>query len=541
MKKFLIGFASALLLLGLVAAAKSDFALGRGMEIVVNVLREINLLYVSPTDPDELVEAAAAGMTARLDPYTEFLPEERMEAFEVATTGKYGGVGALIRHDGEWVVVAEPYRGFPADEAGLQVGDRIVEIEGKEAQGMTTSSVSELLRGDPGSSVRLVVEKFYTGQREELRLKRRRIAISGVPYYGMAGEGIGYIRHDDFTEGCADDLRKALQELQKESPRGLILDLRGNGGGILQEAVKILGLFLPDGTEVVSMRGRVKEMDGVFRTSGAPVAPSLPMVVLVDGSSASASEIVAGALQDLDRAVLVGERTFGKGLVQSTRPVGYNAYLKLTTAHYYIPSGRSIQAIDYTRGSVAHLPDSLRKAFTTAAGRVVYDGGGITPEITLDPDYPGALVAEIYARGYIEQFVDSYLRPRPELSVPLMEFRLSQEAFEDFVAFMATRPLDYRSHTREQLDALRQTARQEQTLSLFEAELDRIEAQLPEQLDAALALHRADLERLITDQIIMRRHYADGVIRHNLPDDPAVVCAVALLADTARYARLLTP
>ena len=304
-------------------AARNDFGLGRNMEITVNMMRELSLGYVDPVDPDKLMEGAAEGMVSDLDPYTEFIPEDQMSNFELLTTGKYGGVGSLIRKKGDWVTIAQPYKGSPADRAGLKIGDKILAIDGKDAKGFTTEQVSSRLKGDPGSKVRVTVEHL-TGGTETVTLQRERIAIPGVPYAGWVDEGIGYIRHSDFTEGCYEDMRAAIERLRSEGElKGLILDYRSNGGGIMQEAVKILGMFVPKGTEVVSTKGRTEDSRRVYRTESEPILPDLPLAVLVNGNSASASEIVTGALQDLDRAVIIGQRSYGKGLVQTPRPLGH--------------------------------------------------------------------------------------------------------------------------------------------------------------------------------------------------------------------------
>ena len=363
----------------LIFAARNDFGLGRNMEITVNMMRELSLGYVDPVDPDKLMEGAAEGMVRDLDPYTEYIPEEQMSDFELLTTGKYGGVGSLIRQKGDWVKIAQPYKDSPADRAGLKIGDKILAIDGKDAKGFTTEQVSSRLKGEPGSKVKVTVEHL-DGSTETVTLQRERISIPGVPYTGWAADGIGYIRHSDFTEGCYEDMRAAVERLRTEGElKGLILDYRSNGGGIMQEAIKILGMFVPKGTEVVSTKGRTEDSRKVYRTSSTPILPDLPLAVLINGNSASASEIVTGALQDLDRAVVIGQRSYGKGLVQTPRPLGYNAMLKLTTAKYYIPSGRCIQAIDYSHsqeGSVKAIPDSLITEYETRAGRKVYDGGG---------------------------------------------------------------------------------------------------------------------------------------------------------------------
>ena len=367
------------------AASKPDFALGRNIQILFNMFRDVSAFYVDSVDTDEMLRDAAAGMTSNLDPYTVLIPEDEMEEFEILTTGKYGGIGALVRQSGDWIAIAQPYEGFPADKAGLVIGDKLLEVDGRSIRGLDVSEVSSMLKGSPGTALRLKVEKLLTGEQADVTLRRERIKISGIPYYGMIADGVGYILHDDFTEECSLDMRRALVELKKQGATSLIIDLRGNGGGILQEAVKILSLLVPKGTEVVSMKGRIGELDETFTTQTDPIDTRMPVVVLVNSQSASAAEIVSGALQDLDRAVLLGQRTFGKGLVQSTRPLGYNAFLKVTTAKYYIPSGRCIQALDYAHrnddGSVGTVPDSLIREFRTSGGRKVYDGGGVMPDV----------------------------------------------------------------------------------------------------------------------------------------------------------------
>ena len=332
--------AGALLFSAGIFAAKDDFGLGRNMETMANLMRALATYYVDEVSPDEMMRDGASGITSRLDPYTEFLPESEMSDFETLTTGRYGGIGALIRQDGDYVIVAEPYKGSPADRAGLVIGDRILSIGGESAVGMTTADVSARLKGEPGTAVRIEVEKLIGGERKKLKIKRERIAIPSISYAGYVAGGVGYIRHADFTDTCYDDMRAAIGSLQADGDlRALVLDYRNNGGGVMQSAVKILSLFVPKGTVVLEVRGRGEEQREVFRTEYEPLLPDVPLAVLVNAGTASAAEIVAGAIQDLDRGVVVGQRSFGKGLVQSTIPVGFNSYVKLTSARYHIPSG----------------------------------------------------------------------------------------------------------------------------------------------------------------------------------------------------------
>ena len=540
------GLAAALLALGaLTFAGRNDFGLGRNTEILINLMRELSLNYVDEVSPDRLMQQAAAGMTRTLDPYAEFMPEEQMSDFELLTTGKYGGVGSLIRKKGDYVIFAQPYKGSPADRSGIRIGDRIVRIDGQEARGMTIEQVSALLKGSPGTKVKLTVERLLGGEQQELTLRRERIAIPSVPYYGYVADGIGYIQHSDFTEGSYDELRAALEALQREGElRGLILDYRSNGGGILQEAVKIVSLFVPKGTEVVSTRGRAKDAGHTFRTESAPVAPNLPLAVLVNGNTASSAEIVAGALQDLDRAVLIGQKTFGKGLVQSTRPLGYNTMVKMTTAKYYMPSGRCIQAIDYSahegRGGAKQVPDSLVHAFTTRAGRTVYDGGGITPDLRTEPQYVSRFAMTLYALGFIEDFVDDYMREHAADTIDNRTFSITDADYDRFVAFMQDKEVPYESDTRRVLKSLKTAAGNDRYTEL-EEEIARLESQLKDDKLTNLATYRGEITDAINSDVVLRHSYVEGVVEHGLTDDREVAEAVRLLDDPAQLARMLSP
>ena len=521
-------------------ASHNDFGLGRNMEITVNMMRELSLGYVDPIDPDRLMEGAAAGMVSDLDPYTEYISEEGMSDFELLTTGKYGGVGALIRKKGDWVVIAQPYQDTPSDRAGLRIGDRILEIDGRDARGFTTEEVSSRLKGEPGSRVKVTV-LHLDSTRQTVTLRRERIAIPGVPYAGWAADGIGYIRHSDFTEGCYEEMRAAIERLRTEKPlKGLVLDYRSNGGGIMQEAVKILGMFVPKGTEVVSTKGRSEDSKQVFRTDTEPILADLPLTVLINGSSASAAEIVAGALQDLDRAVLIGQRSFGKGLVQSPRPLGYNAMLKLTTAKYYIPSGRCIQAIDYSHsqeGSVRAVPDSLISEFTTRAGRKVYDGGGVMPDIATDPEYISRFALTLYALGFIEDFGDEYTRRNPGRQIDIRTFSITDKDYADFAEFMQDKKVPYESDTRRALKALKKAAEDDRFADL-KNKFEQVEAELKDDTQTNLETYRTQVVETINNDIVMRHGYQAGVIEHSLSGDKEVKKAVEVLGDPAEYARI---
>lgn len=541
-KYLLVVAASAVAGVALMFATHNDFGLGRNMEIAVNMMRELSLGYVDPIEPDDLMEGAAAGMVRNLDPYTEFIPETQMSDFELMTTGKYGGIGSLIRKKGAWVTIAQPYKGSPADRAGLRIGDRIVAIDGANAQDFTTEQVSSRLRGEPGSKVQVTVEHLL-GDTETLTIERERIAIPPIAYRGWVADGIGYIRHSDFTEDSYEQMRAAIEKLRAEQPlKGLVLDYRSNGGGIMQEAVKILSMFVPKNSEVVSTKGRSDESHKVFRTASEPILPDLPIVVLINGNSASAAEIVAGAFQDLDRAVLIGQRSFGKGLVQTTRGLGYNAMLKLTTAKYYIPSGRCIQAIDYShsqQGSVAAVPDSLISEYTTSAGRKVYDGGGVMPDIQMPTEYISRFAMTLYALGFIEDFGDDYMRRHAGEQIDVRTFSITDADYADFVRFMRDKQVPYESDTRLALRKLKEAARTDR-FDDIEQQLAQFEASVKDDTATNLETYRTQIVESIDNDIVLRHAYSEGVIEHALTTDTQVARAVEVLRDATEYTRIVT-
>ena len=525
-------------------AARNDFGLGRNMEITVNMMRELSLNYVDPVDPDKLMEGAAEGMVRDLDPYTEFIPEEQMSDFELLTTGKYGGVGSLIRQKGDWVKIAQPYKGSPADRAGLKIGDKILSIEGEDTKGWDPAQISSALKGTPNTTVRIVIERLIGGGHDTLTLTRERVAIPSVPYAGFVAKGIGYIQHSDFTEGSYEEMRTAIEKLRtQDTLRGLILDYRGNGGGILQEAVKIVSMFVPKGTEVVRTKGRVASQQKVFRTANDPILPDLPLAVLINGNSASAAEIVAGSLQDLDRAVLIGQKSFGKGLVQTTRPLGYNTLLKLTTAKYYIPSGRCIQAIDYSSrkqdGTVGKVADSLVREFTTRGGRKVYDGGGISPDIATEPQYISRFAVTLLAMGFIEDFVDEYMQEHHTDTIDNRTFSITDADYDAFVKFMEGKEVPYESETRRVLKVLKEAAENDLYSDLAQ-EITAIEGDLKDDTQTNLHTYRKEIAETINNDIVLRHSYQAGVIEHNLGDDTEVLRATEVLENPTEYQEITT-
>lgn len=528
------------------AAQSNTYNLGKNIEILVNLFRNLNLFYVDGVEPDKLMDAAAEGMTKVLDPYTTYLSAEKMEEFSTMTTGKYGGVGSMIRQRGEWVDFIEPYKGSPADKAGIRPDDRIVEIEGKDAKGMTSQKVSDLLRGDPGSTVRLKVKKFPGEEVVDLRIKRERITIPSIPYYGMVADSVGYIIHNDFTEDCSTALLNAYRDLEAQGMKALVLDYRGNGGGLLQEAVKILSMFVPKGTEVVSMRSTKSAKENrTFKTENEPVSLEVPIVVLTNSGSASAAEIVAGALQDTDRAVIVGQRTFGKGLVQSTYPLGYDAFAKITTAKYYLPSGRCVQAIDYAHrnddGSVASVPDSLVQEFKTLGGRKVYDGGGVVPDVKLEPQYISTFAYVVYGMGHIDDFLTDYCRRHyDELVVEPQKYHFDQAAYEEFIEFMKEKEVPWESEAELRWKEFKKAAEKERWSESIDTPLAQIDNLFANTTEDNLRLYQREISDIIEEQMVSRYCFNEGGIHHTIPIDTELAKAVEILQDKPLYTEIVT-
>ena len=539
-KYTLLAVALAAVAVGGIFATRNDFGLGRNMEIMVNLMHAIATQYVDEVNADEMMKNGAEGITSKLDPYTDFISEEEMPDFEAMTTGRYGGIGALIRKKGDYVIIAEPYKGSPADESGLKVGDKIVAINGEDMAKKEVGDISKLLRGEPNTTVRVTIERLLTSEREELKIRRRRITVPSITYVGYVAEGVGYIRHADFTDKCYDDMRAAILRLQSEGElRSLILDYRNNGGGVLQSAVNILSLFVPKGTMVVEMRSRGGKVQKLY-TMHEPLLPKIPLAVLINGNSASAAEIVAGSLQDLDRAVLIGQRSFGKGLVQSTTPLGYNAYAKITVSKYYIPSGRCIQATNYSKdGRATQVADSLINEFKTARGRKVYDGGGIMPDKKMKEKYMSRFSVLLYLTGVIEDFGDEYIKRNGANPIDVKSFSITEADYTDFVKMAEKCDIPYKSEARVALEKMRSALAKEGDKSL-DASLDAIEKGLKDDKLSNLHKYRKEITESINQNIVLRYAYAEGVIANSLRDDEEIGEAVKLLSNKAEYERIIT-
>ena len=528
-----------------VERAARDFDLGRATEILANMMREFDVSYVEDITADELLDAAAKGMIAATDPYTEYLSESALDDFELMTTGRSGGVGSLIRKRGDYVIFAQPYKGSPSDLAGIKIGDKILAIDGEDMRGCTTEDVSTRLKGEPESGVTVVVEHNIGAVVDTVRLQRRRISIPSVTYAGILRDGIGYVAHNDFIEDSYGEMRRAIEALMAtDTLRGIILDYRSNGGGVMKEAVDIASLFVPRGSRVVSIMGRDSASLVHYDTRHAPIAEHLPIVVLVNGTSASASEILAGALQDMDRAVIMGSRTYGKGLVQSTNYLGYNTYLKLTTSKYYIPSGRCIQSRNYAAmrrdGASAEVPDSLISEFSTLGGRKVYDGGGIVPDVKVEPEYVSRFAITLYAMGYMDDWADKYMRSHHDRSIDVRTFCITDEDYADFVEYIGECDVPYESETRHALKALEKAVEND----LYDEELQPIIAELKAKIKddklSNMETYRSEIIDALNSHIVLRYAYSEGVTERAAVDDEAVQRAIELLLDGDEYSRILS-
>ena len=536
-------------ILGVVALAalsifgvKNDLGLGRNMEMMVNLMRVVSTDYVDSISADKIMRHGADGIMRNLDPYCTFLSEEDMKEFRTLTTGKYGGIGSVIRQDSNAVRIAEPYKGSPADLAGLKIGDKIVAIDGKSIAGMKTDQVSSMLRGEPNTTVKVTVERLLDGKSVTHKIRRQRISIPSVSYADYVAPGIGYIIHSDFTDDCYVEMRAAIERLQSKGElKGLILDYRSNGGGVLQSAVKVLSLFVPKGTKVVEMKGRSKQEGKSFVTEFEPLLPNLPLVVLIGENSASAAEIVSGALQDLDRAVLLGGRSFGKGLVQTTLPIGYESYVKITTAKYYIPSGRCIQAVRYSDdGKAESVADSLITEFKTAAGRKVYDGGGIMPDKKVDVEYVSSFAATLYLMGLMDDFGDEYYRAHPNITIDPQTFSITDEDYAAFSKIVEARDIPYKSESRRAVEKLRKSLEKERYAADNIAEaMAVIEQGLKDDKMSNLETYKNEIIRTINADIVLRYCYAEGRTANGLKYDTAISAAVEMLGNKQEMERIL--
>lgn len=532
--------------IGIIGFTKDrDFEMSKNLDIYHTLFRELSIYYVDEINPGDLVKKSIDEMLKSLDPYTVYIPESDIEDFRFMTTGQYGGIGAYIRSVDDKVIVTEPIEGSPAMNAGIKAGDYIVEIDGKDVTTFDSEKVSELLKGEPQSKVVLTVETPFTNKRKKVDVIRQKIKVKSIPYYGMVADGIGYITLSSFTENCAQEVKDALLDLKKNNTlKGLILDLRGNPGGLLNEAVAMSNLFVDRGSEIVSTKGKVTMWNKTYYATNEPVDTKLPLAILVNSGTASASEIVSGVVQDLDRGIIIGSRTYGKGLVQTTRDLSYNTKLKLTTAKYYIPSGRCIQALDYSHrnadGSVGRVPDSLISKFKTRAGRSVYDGGGVLPDIKIEPEIMSRIAISLYTKNLIFDYATLYNQKHSSIG-KAEDFRIDDATYDDFVNFLADKNYDYKLESEKLITDLEAAIKKDKYDERIGDELESLRVKLARDKSKDLQIFKSEISSLLQEEIVSRYYYQVGRVKSQMSNDSTLFKAIDILSDAEAYAKLLQP
>lgn len=520
------------------------FDINKSIDIFNSVIRELDLVYVDSVKIDSLVNATINTMLMRLDPYTEYYSEDNISDLQFMTTGEYGGIGSIISQNNNRVIINEPYKNLPADKAGLKAGDIILELDGMNMEKATVKDVSDKLKGTPGTSVKLKVQRPGNEKPMDISIVREKIEIDPITYSTVMDDNIGYIHFSSFTNGSSERVKETFLDLKNNGAEKLVFDLRGNGGGILEDAVNIVNLFVKKGEEIVSTRGKVKQWDRSFITQNNPIDTIMPIVVLVDTGSASASEIVAGSLQDLDRAVIVGNRSFGKGLVQSPRDLPYGGNIKITTSKYYIPSGRCIQALDYSHrnpdGSVAKTPDSLTNVFHTRSGREVRDGGGITPDYTIKHDKSGTIGFYLMADNIIFNYVTDWAQKHQSIASPT-EFKLSDDDYNQFKEYVKSKDFKYDQMSIRNLESLKKIMEFEGYFDNSEEEYKALEEKLSPNIDRDLELFKDEIKEMIEVEIIQRYYYKEGTLMYQLRDDKALEKAKEVLNNDDLYKLTLKP
>jgi carboxyl-terminal processing protease len=544
-KRLMLVLVSAIALFAFAAPpVEKYFEIAKSLDIFSTLFKEVNAYYVDEVDPKKLIDQGINGMLENLDPYTIYISEDEQESFSIQTTGSYAGIGALIGIVNNKTVVTHPYLGFPAYRAGVKVGDEFVSVDGHDMKGKPSSAVSAALKGKPKTEVEIVLHR--PGLKDDIMFKilRERIKITNVVYSGMIDATTGYIKLDDFTPGASKEVEEAVTKLKNSGANKLVLDLRDNPGGLLYEAINIVGIFIPKNKEVVSTKGKAADWNKTYVTLNEPLDTEIPLAILTSGGSASAAEIVAGALQDYDRAVLIGERTFGKGLVQTTRPLAYNAQLKVTTAKYYIPSGRCIQALDYTHrqsdGSVNRVADSLKVEFKTSHGRKVFDGGGLDPDVKVNPETFGAAATELLTSGLFFDYASQYCS---ENTAPasLKGFRLSDAEYNKFVAWVKAQNFEYTDQLEKRADELIAAAKNEKYYSDLSASLNDLKTRIAANRENDFTRFRKEISSLLEMEIAFHYGLNAGQAEASIDRDPDILEAIKVLANEPGYKRMLIP
>ncbi|MDT8412337.1 MAG: S41 family peptidase [Vicingaceae bacterium] len=539
LKKYILIISIALASVFSVGFVDSYFEVSKNLDIFATLFRELNIYYVDDTDPGELMKTGIDAMLESLDPYTNYIPESNIEDYKLMTTGQYGGIGALIQKHGEHVVISEPYEGFGAHKAGLWAGDKLLKIDGKDVTDKSTSEIRDLLLGQPGTTLNITVERPGTEEPIEKKVVREEVKIDDVPYYKMYSNDIGYIKLNGFTESASAEVKAAFAKLKEQNPKSLILDLRGNGGGLMKEAIDIVNYFVPKGSEVVSTKGKISDWDKVYKATAMPIDTEIPIVVLIDEMSASASEIVSGALQDHDRAVVIGNRSFGKGLVQQVRPLSYNSKLKVTVAKYYTPSGRCIQKLDYSHkdedGKVNAIPDSLIREFKTLKTyRPVFDGMGIEPDINVEKKEISDIATSLYLKNHLFDYATDFRLKNN--AIPTVDvFTISDEEYEKFVKFLEGKDYDYTTESEALLEKLEKAAKADKYFKSLESEYHALLNKLKHNKEEDLYTFKEEIKYILETEIATRYYYQKGKMEASLKTDPVMEKAIEVLSDKQKY------
>lgn len=518
------------------------FEIAKNLDIFATLFKEVNALYVDEVNPNKLVRTGIDAMLASLDPYTNYIPEDEVEDYRTVNTGQYGGIGAVTREIDNRTIVTMIIDGYGAQKGGLKIGDEVLKIDGVELSKLTREESSQLMKGQVGTTVMLTVKRLGSEKPIDLQFKREKVKVNNVPFSGMVGKDIAYIHLSDFTPDAGKEVKAALTSLKEKGAKGIILDLRGNPGGLLIEAVNIANLFIPKGKLVVSTKGKIPENNLKYETLNNPVDTEIPVAVLINRGSASASEIVAGTLQDYDRGVVLGEKSYGKGLVQVSRPLSYNSQLKVTTAKYYTPTGRCIQVLDYAHrrddGSVEMIPDSLKREFKTTRGRTVFDGGGIDPDITVEALDAHPLLQVLNEKGFIFDFVTEYVYKNTK-PIDAREFGLTDNEYQQFVTWMKDKDYSYKSYLEYGILQLIEESKKEKYYEGIKAQLDQINNRLTENKKNELTLYKDQIKRLLEEEIVARHHLDRGRIQSAFKYDKDVEKAMEVLHDNTLYKKVL--